>query len=94
MDPNFCQLLAHLQGLGIPPNKIQQVIAIVKAYSTRVGAGPFVTEDFGPDGEGMRVRGHEYGTTTGRPRRCGWLDMVLRSLVIFTHIRFNCSTPI
>ena len=48
----------------------------MKAYGTRVGEGPFPTEDLGPDGERIRERGHEFGTTTGRPRRCGWIDLV------------------
>ena len=48
----------------------------MKAYTTRVGAGPFPTEETGPTGERIRERGNEYGTTTGRPRRCGWLDLV------------------
>jgi adenylosuccinate synthase len=63
-------------GLGIPPSVIKRNIAIVKAYTTRVGEGPFLTEDFGPEGIAMRERGGEFGTTTGRPRRCGWLDLV------------------
>jgi len=63
-------------GLGIPPRVIGRTIAIVKAYTTRVGEGPFLTEDSGPDGETLRKRGGEFGTTTGRPRRCGWLDLV------------------
>ena len=63
-------------GLGIPPTAVKNIIGIVKAYSTRVGNGPFPTEY--PDGIGERLRtvGHEFGSTTGRPRRCGWLDMV------------------
>jgi len=63
-------------GLGIPPQVLNQNIAIVKAYTTRVGEGPFLTEDKGPDGVRLRERGGEFGTTTGRPRRCGWLDIV------------------
>jgi adenylosuccinate synthase len=64
-------------GLGIPPNKIDRVIAIVKAYTTRVGEGPFPTEDLGEMGEWLRAKGSEYGATTGRPRRCGWLDICM-----------------
>lgn len=64
-------------GTGIGPNKIESVLGIVKAYTTRVGKGPFVTELFDETGERIRVAGHEFGTTTGRPRRCGWLDTVL-----------------
>jgi len=63
-------------GLGIAPTKIQAVIGITKAYVTRVGAGPFPTELNNEIGEKMRSIGHEFGVTTGRPRRCGWLDIV------------------
>jgi len=63
-------------GLGIAPSKIQAVIGITKAYVTRVGSGPFPTELNNEIGEQMRSIGHEFGVTTGRPRRCGWLDMV------------------
>ncbi len=63
-------------GLGLAPKDIGRVIGIAKAYCTRVGNGPFPTEDFGPDGERLRRQGHEFGTTTGRPRRCGWFDAV------------------
>jgi adenylosuccinate synthase len=56
-----------------------RVIGVTKAYTTRVGAGPFPTELFEESGEILRRHGHEYGTTTGRPRRCGWLDMVALS---------------
>ncbi|MBN2520185.1 MAG: adenylosuccinate synthase [Bacteroidales bacterium] len=63
-------------GLGIAPSKIGEVIGIVKAYCTRVGGGPFPTEQNNETGEKLRKIGHEYGATTGRPRRCGWLDLV------------------
>jgi len=63
-------------GLGIPPTAIDRVIGIVKAYSTRVGNGPFPTELDDAMGERLRAEGHEFGATTGRPRRCGWLDLV------------------
>ena len=63
-------------GLGIPPTAIDSVIGVVKAYSTRVGNGPFPTELGHEVGEQLRVTGGEYGATTGRPRRCGWLDLV------------------
>jgi len=63
-------------GLGVPPNKIGNVIGIFKAYCTRVGSGPFPTELFDDEGEKMRKEGHEFGATTGRPRRCGWIDLV------------------
>lgn len=64
-------------GSGIPPTRIDRVIAILKAYSTRVGEGPFPTELHDDLGEFLRKRGAEYGTTTGRPRRCGWVDTVV-----------------
>ncbi len=63
-------------GLGIAPNKIGEVFGIFKAYTTRVGSGPFPTELFDKDGATMAKVGHEFGATTGRPRRCGWLDIV------------------
>ncbi|PIP41105.1 adenylosuccinate synthase [Candidatus Desantisbacteria bacterium CG_4_9_14_3_um_filter_40_11] len=63
-------------GTGIPPNKLDKIIGITKAYSTRVGEGPFPTELHGEFGEDMREKGNEYGATTGRPRRCGWFDAV------------------
>lgn len=62
-------------GLGIGPTSIGEVIGVLKAYASRVGEGPFITEDLGEDGNRIRELGHEYGTTTGRPRRCGWLDL-------------------
>jgi adenylosuccinate synthase len=62
-------------GLGIPPTKIDSVIGVVKAYTTRVGSGPFPSELIDATGEKLRAIGHELGTTTGRPRRCGWLDI-------------------
>jgi adenylosuccinate synthase len=63
-------------GLGVPPTAIDRVIGIVKAYSTRVGNGPFPTELDDETGVALRSVGHEFGATTGRPRRCGWLDLV------------------
>ena len=63
-------------GLGIAPNKIGKVYGIFKAYCTRVGSGPFPTELTDATGQKLRDVGHEYGSTTGRPRRCGWLDLV------------------
>lgn len=62
-------------GLGVAPHKIGEVIGIFKAYCTRVGSGPFPTELFNGTGEKLREVGHEYGATTGRERRCGWLDL-------------------
>lgn len=64
-------------GLGIGPTKISKVLGVVKAYTTRVGAGPFPTEIKDSLGDAIREKGGEYGATTGRPRRCGWLDMVI-----------------
>jgi adenylosuccinate synthase len=64
-------------GSGIPPTRIDRVVAVVKAYTTRVGEGPFPTELLDADGQRLRDNGGEYGTTTGRPRRCGWYDAVI-----------------
>ncbi len=63
-------------GTGVPPTSIDGTLGVVKAYSTRVGGGPFTTELNDKTGEFLRQRGHEFGTVTGRPRRCGWLDLV------------------
>ncbi|HLW33031.1 MAG TPA: adenylosuccinate synthase [Aequorivita sp.] len=63
-------------GLGVPPNKVKNVFGIFKAYTTRVGSGPFPTELFDEVGEKMAKIGNEFGAVTGRPRRCGWLDLV------------------
>ncbi|WP_455091138.1 adenylosuccinate synthase [Parascardovia denticolens] len=64
-------------GTGVGPTKIDRVIGVSKAYITRVGEGPFPTELDGEEGEWLRAQGHEYGVTTGRPRRCGWFDAVV-----------------
>lgn len=64
-------------GAGIPPTRIDSVIAVLKAYTTRVGEGPFPTELLDDSGEFLRKTGAEFGTTTGRPRRCGWMDTVI-----------------
>jgi adenylosuccinate synthase len=64
-------------GSGVPPTRIDRVIAVVKAYTTRVGEGPFPTELLDADGEELRRVGGEFGVTTGRPRRCGWYDSVV-----------------
>ncbi len=71
-------------GSGISPKKIDYVLAIIKAYTTRVGSGPFMTELFDENGKILSEKGHEFGATTGRERRCGWLDLVAlkRSIVI------------
>ena len=62
-------------GAGVPPSSLDRVVGITKAYATRVGGGPFPTELHDDMGQYLRDRGHEYGSTTGRPRRCGWLDL-------------------
>jgi adenylosuccinate synthase len=64
-------------GTGVPPNAINTVIGVTKAYCTRVGGGPFPTEIDGPIAEQLRAKGNEYGAVTGRPRRCGWVDLPL-----------------
>jgi adenylosuccinate synthase len=64
-------------GAGVAPTKIQSVLGVVKAYTTRVGEGPFPTELNDATGEFLREKGQEFGATTGRPRRCGWFDAVL-----------------
>ncbi|MCR5732199.1 MAG: adenylosuccinate synthase [Sphaerochaetaceae bacterium] len=63
-------------GSAVPPSEIKKVVGVMKAYSTSVGGGPYMTELFDEDGQKLRDLGHEYGATTGRPRRCGWLDLV------------------
>ena len=63
-------------GAGVPPGTVQRMIGVTKAYATRVGSGPFASELKNATGDEIRERGHEYGTTTGRPRRCGWFDAV------------------
>jgi adenylosuccinate synthase len=64
-------------GTGVPPTKIDGIVGVSKAYITRVGAGPFPSEDLGEWGERIRRAGNEYGSVTGRPRRCGWFDVPL-----------------
>jgi len=71
-----CPTLGIPAGTGVPLGNIDRVLGIMKAYSTRVGGGPFPTELDDPIGDRIRERGREFGTTTGRPRRCGWLDLV------------------
>lgn len=70
------------QGAGIGPRQVNSVLGVFKAYSTRVGGGPFPTELLDETGTELRERGHEYGTTTGRPRRCGWFDAVAARYVV------------
>jgi len=69
-------------GAGVGPTKVNRVVGVVKAYTSRVGEGPFPTELLDATGDIIREKGHEYGTTTGRPRRIGWLDLVM--------VRFAC----
>lgn len=64
-------------GAGVGPTRIDRVVGVIKAYTTRVGEGPFPTELLDEIGEEMRANGHEFGTTTGRPRRCGWFDALI-----------------
>jgi adenylosuccinate synthase len=71
-----CSALGLYTGAGVPPQTVQNFVGIMKAYSTRVGGGPFPTEQANNIGEYIRERGNEYGTTTRRPRRCGWFDAV------------------
>ena len=71
-----CSTLGIHTGTGLPAKYVNDVVGIMKAYSTRVGAGPFPSEELEEIGEQIREKGNEYGTTTGRPRRCGWIDLV------------------
>jgi adenylosuccinate synthase len=71
-----CSALGVYTGAGVPPQMVQNFVGIIKAYSTRVGGGPFPTEQDNNIGNYIRERGNEYGTTTRRPRRCGWFDAV------------------
>ncbi len=72
-----CSSLGVYAGSGVPGGRLGRVIGIMKAYTTRVGGGPFPTEQDNEEGHRIRERGREYGTTTGRPRRCGWLDLMV-----------------
>ncbi|XP_029441977.1 adenylosuccinate synthetase isozyme 2 isoform X4 [Rhinatrema bivittatum] len=72
-----CTVGGVCTGLGMPPQNVGEVYGVVKAYTTRVGIGAFPTEQDNKIGELLQTRGHEYGVTTGRKRRCGWLDLVL-----------------
>jgi len=82
-------------GSGVSPKKLDYILAIVKAYTTRVGSGPFMTELFDNDGKELSKRGHEFGATTGRERRCGWLDLVaLKRTVIINGFTGICLTKI
>jgi len=72
-----CVAGAASTGTGVGPRHLSEVLGVVKAYTSRVGSGPFPAELSGPLAERLREKGHEYGTTTGRPRRVGWLDLVM-----------------
>ncbi|WP_400259645.1 adenylosuccinate synthase [Candidatus Methanomassiliicoccus intestinalis] len=85
-----CTSAGICTGAGVPPSAVQEVVGIVKAYTTRVGAGPFVTELHDDIGETLLKNGGEFGTTTGRARRCGWLDLV----VVRHAVRLNGLTSI
>ena len=86
-------IMGALQGLGLPPSSLTSVIGVVKAYCTRVGSGPFLAEIKGKRGDDLRERGAEYGATTGRPRRCGWLSVsdLQRAVDLngFTHLNMT-----
>lgn len=82
-------------GLGVPPSSIREVIGIAKAYCTRVGSGPFPSELMDATGEQLRRAGNEFGSTTGRPRRCGWLDLLqLQYAVMINGVTGICLTKI
>ena len=72
-------------GLGLGPKYINKIIGISKAYCTRVGEGPFPTELFDDNGKMLAEKGNEFGATTGRPRRCGWLDLLALKKAVFTN---------
>ena len=79
-----------LEGAGVPPQSLTRIIGVAKAYSTRVGEGPYITELLGDEGEALRQKGFEFGAATGRPRRCGWLDLP----VVKQAVRINGLTDI
>ncbi|MBC8387511.1 MAG: adenylosuccinate synthase [Actinobacteria bacterium] len=82
-------------GAGVGPNRIDEVLGVVKAYTTRVGSGPFPTEEKTDIGDYLRDKGNEYGTTTGRPRRCGWLDSIaLKYSVMINSIKSIAITKL
>ncbi|MCB9837979.1 MAG: adenylosuccinate synthase [Phycisphaeraceae bacterium] len=85
-----CSALGVGPGSGIPPQRLSRVVGIMKAYCTRVGSGPMPTELRNDTGDRIRTRGNEFGTTTGRPRRCGWLDLVALDYAV----RLNGCTEI
>jgi len=82
-------------GTGVGPKFIDKIVGISKAYATRVGEGPFLTELFDENGSMLAERGHEFGATTGRPRRCGWLDLVaLKKAVFLNSVTDLCLTKL
>src|SRR5205823_3357311 len=82
-------------GTGVPPTSIGRVIGVTKAYCTRVGSGPFPTESKDAAGEELRARGQEFGAVTGRPRRCGWIDLpLLRYSVMINGISWLVVTKL
>ena len=86
---------AACAGLGIGPKSIAQVLGVIKAYTTRVGAGPFLTEQDNDLGALLAERGHEFGSVTGRPRRCGWLDLVaMKRSIMLNGITHLCVTKL
>ena len=86
---------AACSGLGIGPRNIDHVLGVIKAYTTRVGAGPFITEQDNEIGVQLAERGHEFGSVTGRPRRCGWLDLVaMKRSIALNGITHLCITKL
>jgi adenylosuccinate synthase len=82
-------------GIGVGPKFIDKIVGISKAYATRVGEGPFLTELFDDNAKMLAERGHEFGATTGRPRRCGWLDLVaLKKAVFLNSVTDLCLTKL
>ncbi len=82
-------------GLGVGPRHIDSILGITKAYTTRVGEGPFATELFDSNAEQLAKIGHEFGATTGRPRRCGWLDLkALETIVFINSVTNLCITKL
>ena len=82
-------------GLGVGPRHIDSILGITKAYTTRVGEGPFITELFDSNAEQLAKVGHEFGATTGRPRRCGWLDLkALETIVFINSVTNLCITKL
>ncbi len=82
-------------GLGVGPKHVNKILGITKAYTTRVGEGPFPTELFDEDGASLAKIGHEFGATTGRPRRCGWLDLhALKKIIFINSVTELCITKL